>query len=110
MGRALIFVKLVDVNKGDDDNPAYRSRLAAREIRVPVQASIFAPTPPLEALRTVLSMAATDSPGLPRHDRCGGFEMRTQISVIDISRACFNAVKDADKDPTYVELPHEDPD
>ena len=84
----------MNVNKGEDDNPAYRSRLVAREIRLPGQDSIFAPTPPLEALRTVLSMAATDPPGLPRHDRRGGSETRTQISVIDISRAYFNAVKD----------------
>ena len=36
--------------------------------------------------------------------------MRTQISVIDFSRAYFNVVKDMDKDPTHVELLSEDPD
>ena len=55
-------------------------------------------------------MAATDLPGMPKHDWRGGFEMRTQIGVIDISRAYFNAVEAMDKDSTYVELPSEDPD
>ena len=82
----------------------------AREIHLPGQDSIFAPTPLLEALRTVLSMAAPDLAGLPKHDQRGLSEMRTQISVVDISRAYFNAAKDMDKDPAHVELPHEDPD
>ena len=53
MGKAPISVKWVDTNKQDDENPLIRSRLVAREIRLPGQESIFAPTPPLEALRTV---------------------------------------------------------
>ena len=109
MGKPPISVKWVDVNKSDDEEPNYRSRLVAREIRVPGEASIFAPTPPLEALRTVLSMAATDLKGLAKHVRDGDSAMRTQVAVIDISRAYFNAKKDCDKDPTYIELPEEDP-
>ncbi len=60
-GRGPISVRWVDVNKGDDLNPRYRSRLVARQLRAHDRsgASFFAPTPPLEALRTVLSLAAT---------------------------------------------------
>ena len=54
-------------------------------------------------------MAATDIKGAHKHDRRAESEMRTQVSVIDISRAYFNAVKDPEVDPTYVELPREDP-
>ena len=32
-GRPAISVRWIDTNKGDDDNPNYRSRLVAREIR-----------------------------------------------------------------------------
>ena len=110
-GRPPISVRWVDVNKGDDEAPRYRSRLVARQIRALEGAnasSYFAPAPPLEALRTVLSMARTTigdhKPILdPKHPN------RTQISTLDISRAYFNAVKDAD-DPTFVELPAEDAD
>ena len=109
IGKAPITVKLVDVNKGNDANPMYRSRLVARELRLPGQESIFAPAPPQEALRTVLSMAATDIKGAHKHDRRAESEMRTQVGVIDISRAYFNAVKDPEVDPTYAELPREDP-
>ena len=55
-----VTVRWVETNKGDDVNPNIRSRLAARQIRGPGQDAVFAPTPPLEALRTVLSLAATD--------------------------------------------------
>ena len=109
-GKPPITVKWVDVNKGDEDSPNYRSRLVAREIRLPGEESIFAPTPPLEALRTVLSLAATDIKGLPKHVRNPEDERRTQVAVIDISRAYFNAKKDDSIDPTYVALPEEDGD
>ena len=45
-GKAPITVKWLDVNKGDDESPNYRSRLVAREVRRPWEQSIFAPTPP----------------------------------------------------------------
>ena len=100
---------MVDIHKGDDEEPKYRSRLVAREIRRHGEASFFAPTPPLESIRLVLSMAATDLPGHIKHDRSPLSEGRTQISVIDISRAYFNAKVD-EHDSIYVDLPDEDPD
>jgi hypothetical protein len=109
-GKRPISVTWVDVNKGDDLNPNYRSRLVARDIRLPGEDAIFAPTPPLEALRTVLSAAATDWKGARSHDRRPTSEWRTQISFIDVSRAYFNAKRDPNVDPVYVDLPHEDPD
>ena len=68
-GNAPITVRWIDTNKGDDDAPNYRSRLVAREIRRKGENPIFAPTPPLESLRTVVSLAATDVAGQPKHDR-----------------------------------------
>ena len=41
----------------------YRSRLVARQVRKKGIESIFAPTPPLEALRSVLGLAATNIEG-----------------------------------------------
>jgi len=108
-GKPPISIKWVDVNKGDDDAPNYRSRLVAREVRQAWEDTIFSPTPPLESLRSILSLAATDLPERPRHDRRPESPTRTQVSVIDISRAYFNAVVEESK-PTFVELPHEDPD
>ena len=97
------------MNKGDDQAPNIRSRLVARQIRCPGTDAIFAPTPPLEALRTALSLAATDLPG--RKPRCRDplSEDRVQVSLVDISRAYFNASTDPEN-PTYVQLPAEDPD
>ena len=102
-------VRWVDVNKGDDVNPNVRSRLVARQIRQAGEEAIFAPTPPLEALRSVLSMATTDFPGRPIHVRDPNSERRTQVSAVDISRAYFNASTEG-AEPTYVAFPseHED--
>ena len=62
-GKPPATVRWVDVNKGDDLSPNIRSRLVARQIWQPGEDAIFAPTPPLEALRSVLSFAATDFVG-----------------------------------------------
>ncbi len=108
-GRAPITVRWIDTNKGDDDHPNYRSRLVAREIRRAGENPIFAPTPPLESLRTIISLAATDVKGAKQHVRDPRSEHRTQVSFMDISRAYFCAATDPN-DPTYVELPAEDKD
>ncbi|MBS94029.1 MAG: hypothetical protein CL799_06265 [Chromatiales bacterium] len=109
-GRPAITVRWVDVNKGDDLHPRYRSRLVARQLKARDRsgASFFAPTPPLEALRTVLSMAVS---------RIGDWQPvwdpeaadRMQISFVDIARAYFNAKLD-EGEQTYVCLPNEDDD
>ena len=109
-GRGPISVRWVDVNKGDDLNPRYRSRLVARQMKAHDKSGIsyFAPTPPLEALRTVLSMAASEVGGwkpILEPDS----ERRMQVSFVDIARAYFNAKVDPD-DQTYVSLPAEDDD
>ena len=48
-----------DVNKGDGSHPNYRNHFVAPEIRRKGENPIFAPTPPLESLRTILSLTAT---------------------------------------------------
>ena len=60
-GKNAISVRWVDVNKGDDAEPRYRSRLVARQLKVHDHSgeSYFAPAPPLEALRIIISLAIT---------------------------------------------------
>ena len=81
----------------------------AREIRKHGESPIFALTPPLESLRTIVSLAATNVSGMKTHVRDPQSQRRTQISFVDICRAYFCAETDPN-DPTYVELPVEDPD
>jgi hypothetical protein len=106
-GRPPITVRWVDVNKGDDKNPKYRSRLVARQLKATDKSgqSFFAPAPPLEALRTVLSLSQTKiGDWQPDWDPLS--TNRTQISTIDVSRAYFNAKVDDDH-PAFVEFPAE---
>ena len=84
-------MRWVETNKGDDQTPSIRSRLVAREIRTAGQDSIFAPTPPLESLRMILTMATTDFGDGWKVCRDPDSEQRTQILMVDISRAYFNA-------------------
>ena len=56
-GKGPVSVRWVDVNKGDEMNPRYRSRLVARQLKAHDKSgdTFFAPMPPLEAVRSVLS-------------------------------------------------------
>ena len=58
-GKPPIKVRWVDVNKGSKEVPEIRSRLVAKEIKVNDRSDLFAGTPPLEALKLLLSMAAS---------------------------------------------------
>ena len=71
---------------------------------------MFAPTPPLEAFRALLSAAATRGfwPDKIWNAPVDGGD-NLKISCIDISRACSDARTSSDH-PVYVEFPPEDPD
>jgi len=107
-GKAAISVRWVDVNKGDDEHPNYRSRLVARQLKAHDRSgeSYFAPAPPNEAVRFVISSAATDFGNGKAPCRDPTSEERMQISFVDIARAYFNAKTDP-SEPTYVDLPPE---
>ena len=110
-GRPPISARWVDINKGDENEPNHRSRYVARQMKAldTSGASYFAPAPPLEALKTILSLSMT---------RCGLHQpiwdpkskQRQQISSMDVVRAYLNAKIDRALAPSFVELPPEDPD
>ena len=95
MGK-IIGVRWVDVNKGDSEEPEYRSRLVGREFNVGKDDALYAATPPLEALRLIISHAATYPEGGPPR----------VIMINDVRRAYFYAKITRD---VYIELPKEDP-
>ena len=92
-GKAPIAVRWVDINKGDTDNPNYRSRLVAKEFNTGVCPELYAATPPSECLRLMLSMLASTR------------KQGTGLMYADVSRAYFYAPA---KRPVYVKLPDED--
>ena len=54
----VIGTKWIDTNKGDFENPNIRCRLVGKEFRTGPDDALFASTPPLEALRLIVSRAA----------------------------------------------------
>jgi hypothetical protein len=96
-GKKPIAVRWIDVNKGDDTSPNYRSRLVAKDFKTTVNMELYAATPPLETLRTLISFAATTTAHSERES--------LKIMVNDISRAYFYAPATA---PTFVEICEED--
>eukprot|EP00973_Karenia_brevis_P049975 6938091-Karenia_brevis.AAC.1 len=58
-GKRPIAVRWIDVNKQDDINPKYRSRLVAKQFKTSNNPELFAATPPLEAMKIIISTAAT---------------------------------------------------
>ena len=97
-GIKVVGVRWIDVNKGDEKSPKYRSRLVAKEFRTKEQEgeNLFAGTPPLEALKALVSDAATVTAEKPR----GG-----SLMIADVSRAFFEAKA---KRLVCVELAEED--
>ena len=94
-GGKIIGTKWIDVNNGDFVNPRIRCRLVDKEFKTGPDDALHASTPPLEALRVLLSRAATVDEG---------GETREMI-INDVSRAYFYAKAIR---PVYVKLPDED--
>ena len=55
----IISTRWIDINKGGDVNPVYRSRLVGKEFNDGQMDGPFAATPPLGALRFLIHEAAT---------------------------------------------------
>ena len=96
-GRPPISVRWVCTNKGDNQNPNVRAGLVAWQIRNAGKCPLLAPSSPLEALRSVLSMFATDFEHDGPKDRWPESEGRWQVSFMDMSRAYVYAKADPDK-------------
>ena len=78
-GRQPIGKRWVDINKGDEDNPEYRGRLVAHEIKVDKREDLLAATPPLEAKKMLVSIAAS-SRGMRQGERM-------KLDFVDARRA-----------------------
>ena len=93
IGHKLIKTRWIDVNKGDASSPEIRSRLVGKEYNDGVDPDLYASTPPLEAMRYLMSQAATSS------------DKQRTMMINDISRAYFNAKAARN---LIVEIPAED--
>ena len=102
-GWKIVKSRWIDINKGDDKNPNYRSRMVGKEFNDSVVDGLFAATPPLEALRLLLSWAAT-LPGAPLGTGERKRGSSKSILIADVSRAFFEAPAKRD---LCVELPEE---
>ena len=92
-GMKIIKTRWIDINKGDDENPIYRSRFVAKEYNDGEVQGLFAGTPPLEALRYIIHRAATKDGG------------QKVVMINDVARAFFEAET---KRQVCVEIPEED--
>ena len=92
LGERPIVVRWIDINKGDKTNPNYRLRLVAEEINTYKRDDLFTGTPPLEALKILLSITASNKKG-------------EVVMVNDVSRAFFHAKARRD---VYVQIADED--
>ena len=83
MGCKVVGSRWVYVDKGDASKPDYRSRLVAKEINTGQEDGLYASTPPLEAMRWLLSEAATV-------EHQSDYQEKVML-VSDVSRAFFEA-------------------
>ena len=101
-GWKIVRSRWIDINKGDDLKPNYRSRMVGKEFNDSELDGLFAATPPLEALRLLLSWVATDGSVHPGGTRQG--QLQKSLLIADVSRAFFEAPAKRD---LCVELPEE---
>ena len=95
-GLKVIKTRWIDINKGDDANKNIRSRFVAKEFNTGNEEGLFAATPPLEALKYLISQVATTE---PNHGE------EAVIMINDVARAFFEAPVTRD---VCIELPDED--
>ena len=98
-----VTTKWIDLNKGDDNNPRYRSRWVAREIKRAKkpedqlsEVELFAATPPTELFMVICSLFMT---------KFSNNKGKKKLGSWDISRAHFMGRVERD---LYIELPPED--
>lgn len=90
-----IKLRWVDINKGDESKPIYRSRVVAKEIKTGRRPDLFAAAPPIEHLKYLILRVASSQRG----------SRPTRLMVQDVKKAyCF--VEATRK--IYIELPPED--
>ena len=94
-GCKVITTRWIDTNKGTNEKPNYRARLVGREIKTDSRIDLFAATPPLESLRMMCSLCASNQ------NRSRPF----RIMAVDVKRAYFYAKAQR---PMYIEIPIED--
>ena len=93
-GWKIVKTRWIDINKGDQQSTIYRSRLVGKEFNNGEMDGLFAGTPPLEALRLLISDAATTKKN----------QEKKVVMINDVSRAFFEAPMQRDM---CIELPWE---
>ena len=83
MGCKIVGGRWVDVDKGDAARPDNRSRFVAKEINTGGEEGLYASTPPLEALRWLLSEAASVDVAHRQEEKV--------VLISDVPRAFFDA-------------------
>ena len=76
----------VDTNKGSEDAPNYRSRWVAQELRRGPDHALYASTPPLGAIRSMVSDVASGH-GVARSARLGAIG-RGRVRLCAKTRMC----------------------
>ena len=92
-GRTPIKTRWTDTDKGQPGKPKVRARWVAKEYKTHARPELFASTPPLEALKVVLSEIATGERG------------GKVVALVDVRRAYFYAPA---RRREFVELPPDD--
>ena len=106
-GKIVLKGRWIDVNKGDDERPIYRSRYVAKEIKKGARSSLvvayFAAMPPLQGCKFLLILAVTRSFPSLSVELIINDEVLV-VGFLDVKRGHFVALA---RREVYVELPPE---
>ena len=87
-GKGPIGTRWIDIKKGDLANPEYRSRAVAKDLSNNNKKTmgLFAATPPLEALKLLISSRMTEGIGWERRSN-----QPKKMELVDVRGAYFHA-------------------
>ena len=94
-GKKIIGTRWLDVDKGSASCPDVRSRCVAKDFNTNAQDDLFAATPALEGVKSLISMTSSSA---------DGWEPTERILVLDIKRAFLHAPVTRE---VFIELPEE---
>ena len=87
LGWEIVKSRWININKDDDVNPNFRSRAVGNEFNNSGIEGLCAAAPPLEALRLILSWAATSD--VARQGYAMGSKEDKSMLIAEVSRAFF---------------------
>ena len=102
--RGPIDTKSVDIDKGGPGNHKYSSRWIAKDFNNYQSDDFYAATPPYEAIKLLISLAASQKPRRGKAHVSGAYERRRKQDLAEMRKALNMAMRTAPEGARWIEV------